>query len=299
MPTEPSATIWPDVTLFSVALIWGINIPIMKIGLDQVDVFVFNAIRLAISAMVLVAFALRERRRGLLPGPGIKIWHLLIYGVMVSAVYQLMFLIGIDSTTAGNTALIIATVPMWTALLARIFIGERLKRLAKLGLAIALVGTVIVALQKGDVTAGREHLRGNLLILGAALVWAGGTVYSKPLLKRISPMQLAASAAIIALPMHVIFAVGRYELSLPALHSPSLWLIIIYAGVLSSGLSQPMWHFGVRQAGASHAAIVQNLIPLVAIVVAWASRGEIPTTAQVLGGTLILGGLATMRLGRK
>ena len=294
-----STAFWPDVSLFGVALIWGINIPIMKIGLDQVDVFVFNAIRLAISAIVLTAFAVRERRRGRLPKTGITRKHLLIYAVMVSAVYQLLFLLGISRTTSGNTALIISTVPMWTALLARVFIGEQLRRLAWWGLSIALAGTVIVALQKGDVTAGTEYLWGNLFILAAALLWSGATVYSRPLLVRISPMQLSASAAVIALPVHVLVAAGRYENSLPALESLNLWLIILYAGVLSSGLSQPMWNFGVRHAGAAHASIIQNLIPLIAIVAAWISRGETATAAQLLGGALILAGLVTMRLGRK
>ncbi len=271
----------------------------MKIGLDQIDVYVFNAVRLTISAFVLAAFALRELRRGIMPQKGITGTHVLVYAIAVAAVYQLLFLLGISRTTSGNTALIIATVPMWTALLARIFNGERLQRLAWWGLGIALMGTVIVALQKGDVTAGREHLVGNLMILAAALLWSGGTVYSRPLLKRISPLQLSASAALIALPLHMLLAAGQYERSLPALRSANLWLIILYAGVLSSGLALPMWNLGVRHAGAAHAAIIQNLIPLIAILAAWITRGESATAAQLFGGGLILGGLVTMRLGRQ
>lgn len=290
---------WPDASLFGVAVIWGINIPFMKTGLEQVDVFVFNAIRLTISALVLVVFAWRERRRGIVPNARTAGGHVVVYALMVAAVYQLLFLLGIDRTTAGNTALIIATVPMWTALLARVFIGEKLQKLAWLGLMVALVGTVIVALQKGDITTGREQLWGNLIILAAALLWSGGTVYSRPLLKRISPMQLSASAVVIALPAHYLIAAGRFESSRPALYSGDVWLIIIYSGVLSSGFAQPMWHFGVRHAGAAHAAIIQNLIPLVALAVAWVSRGETATTAQLFGGALIMVGLVTMRLGRQ
>ena len=148
---DRATSFWPDASLFGVALIWGINIPIMKTGLDQVDVYVFNATRLTISAAVLWAFALHERRRGILPKPDITLKHLFIYGITVSAVYQLLFLLGMARTTAGNTALIISTVPMWTALLAQAFIGEKLRRVAWCGLIIALAGTLIVALQKGDV----------------------------------------------------------------------------------------------------------------------------------------------------
>lgn len=284
--------------MLGVALIWGINIPLMKIGLEQVDVFVFNAVRLAISAAVLVLFAIWERRSGIRPQPGLRFRQVVVYAVFVSAMYQLTFLMGIAKTTSGNTALIIATVPMWTALMARVFLGEQLLRLAWIGLAIALTGTVIVALQKGDVTAGSEHLLGNVIVLLSALLWSGGTVYSRPMLQYISPMQLAAIATAMALPVHCLFGWGGYQSSLPALSSWSLWLIIVYSGVLSSGLAQPMWSYGVRHAGAAHAAINQNLIPVVAIVAAWLSRGETPTIAQLCGGTMILGGLIMMRRSR-
>ncbi|MEO2028329.1 MAG: DMT family transporter [Fuerstiella sp.] len=302
-PTATSAagriSYGPDAALVGVALIWGINIPIMKTGLDQLDPFVFNAIRLTISACVLGGFALREHRRGHRSKPGVSRTRILIYGIVVSGFYQLLFLLGIDRTTSGNTALIICTVPMWTALLARLFIGERLLRLAWCGLLVALSGTVIVALQKGDVTTGSEYLAGNLCILGAALVWSAATVGSRSMLKSISPLRLSATAAVIALPLHLLFAVGRYEQSMSALQSVDVWLIIVYAGVLSSGLALPMWNFGVRHAGAAHAAIIQNLIPLIAILAAWLARGESATTAQLFGGGLILGGLVIMRYGRQ
>lgn len=298
-PLQQSGSLWPDASLLGVALIWGINMPIMKIGLDQLDPFVFNALRLVISAICLVLFALRELRQGVRPRPGIRRHQILIYGFVIAGVYQVCFLMGMARTTAGNTGLIMATVPAWTALLARVFIGERLVRIAWGGLVLALCGTVIVAFQKGDVSGGSEHLAGNLLILSAALAWSAGTVYSRPLLKLISPMQLSASAAAIALPVHLLLATGSYADSAPALQSVSLWLILLYAGVLSSGLSLPMWNFGVRHAGAAHAAAVQNLIPVIAITAAWFIRAETPTSYQVFGGTLILTGLVVMRLSRR
>ena len=111
-------------------------------------------------------------------------------------------------------------------------------------------------------------------------------------------MQLSAYAALIALPLHLMFAVGNYGSSLPALQSPSLWLIVLYSGALSTGLALPMWNFGVRHAGAAHAAIIQNVIPVIAAAVAWLSRGESVSKAQLFGGTLIIGGLIIMRIGR-
>jgi drug/metabolite transporter (DMT)-like permease len=111
-----------------------------------------------------------------------------------------------------------------------------------------------------------------------------GPVYSRLLLKYISLLQLSESAALIALPVHLLLASGRHKDSAPEIQSVTLWLIILYAGILSSGLALPMWNFGVRHAGAAHAAIIQNLIPLIAIVAAWFSRGEAATAVQLFGG---------------
>lgn len=294
----------PDIALVGVAAIWGVNIPIMKSGLDQLDnVLLFNAVRLPISALVLSFFALRERRQGILPRDVTWI-QLGIYAMMISVTYQLCFLIGMSLTTPGNTALIISTVPIWTALLARAFLGDKLRRLAWCGLMIAVVGTVVVAVQKG-VSVDAKHLWGNLIVLASALLWAAGTVYSRPMLNRISAMQLAATASCIGLPFHFLAAATQVDRSqdilatFAPLGSPILLLVILYSGTLSSGLSQPMWHFGVKRAGASHAAIVQNLVPVFALLAAWMISREIPTTAQAIGGSLILVGLVTMRLSRR
>ena len=242
---------------------------------------------------------MRERRRGIIPHESITIRKLFCYGLYASALYQVLFLFGVANTTSGNTALIIATVPMWTALLACIFISEILRRLAWVGLSLALIGTIVVAFQKGDVSLGNQHLWGNMIVLGAAFVWSSGTVYSKPMLQKISPIQLSAAATGISLPVHWILAAPHFSKALPALNSVGLWLIILYSGVLSSGLSLPMWNFGVRHAGAAHASAIQNLIPVIAIVAAWFIRGESATIAHLVGGTLILGGLLLMRLSRK
>lgn len=290
-----NATIWPDVSLFGVALIWGINIPVMKNGLDQVDVYVFNAIRLMISVVVLAVFAIRERRRGVVPSSSLKKRSVVIYAVIVSGLYQLIFLLGIARTASANTALIISTIPIWTALLARVFLSESLSKFAWLGLLTALAGTVVVAVQKGAISVGSEHFVGNICILGAALLWAVGTVYSRPLLKQISPMQLSAWSAAIGLPLHLVVAFGGSSGSLAGFQSVNMWLILIYSGALSTGLALPMWSFGVRHAGAAHAAIIQNLVPLVAVIAAWVFRGEVLTIPQLIGGTLIIGGLVIMR----
>lgn len=288
----------PEVSLLSVAVIWGVNIPIMKNGLDQMDLYAFNAVRLILSSGILATLAWREFRGGRRPAPALQWRQIFIFAALISVAYQFLFLLGISRTTSGNTGLIISTIPIWTALTARIWLKERLKPLGWFGLLAAFAGTLIVALQKSDPGAVSGSLAGNLLILAAALSWAIGTVYSRKLLTMISPMQLSASAAVIGLPFHIGIAWTSLRTGWASLADPQVVMIVVYSGIFSTGLALPMWNFGVRHAGAAQAAVFQNLVPVVAIAAAWAFRGEPITLAQTAGGIMIIGGLLVMRATR-
>lgn len=292
----PTRSLWPDLSLIGVAVIWGINIPVMKIGLTGIDPFAFNALRLLLSAVVLVLLALRERGPVAEQPPGL--WkQILLYSVIASGLYQWTFLLGISRTASGNGSLIMATVPMWTAILARVLLGETLRSMAKLGLVIAFSGTMIVALEKG-VSGDRTLLIGNFFMLLAALMWAWGTVQSRKVLPYVSPMRLSAISAVLMLPLHFALAATTLFTIVPHLPETNVWIPLVYAGVLSTGLALPMWSYGVRHSGAAQAAVFQNLVPIVAIASAWFVRSEPVTLNQVIGGTLIIGGLILVRRGR-
>lgn len=322
-----------DVSLLLVALIWGVNIPIMKVALSRIDAYAFNAIRLVVSSLVLMYFARREFLQGIKPSGELSKRDVLIYSSIVSVAYQFLFLLAIARATSADVALIMATVPMWTAIGARFFLKEFLPLMAWVGLIIAFAGTMIVTLHKahppaisppGSSTSSSERsedetavtntltqqsrtattrLLGNLFALSAALAWAGGTVFSRPLLGKISPIQLSACSATVGLPFHILIALWMGADSVPAsiaaMKSPSLIACVVYSGTLSTGLALAMWSYGVKHAGAAQAAMIQNLTPIVAMAAAWIWLGETINTTQALGGAMIIGGLFVMRRSRQ
>ncbi len=302
----PRQILLADLSLLSVAVIWGVNIPMMKVALEMksgetsMHPYALNAFRLVISAAVLLAFAWHEYRGGVRPTESLSWRRVLIYAAVVSGAYQLLFLLAVTRATSADISLIMATVPMWTALSARYFLKETLPKMAWIGLIIAFTGTMIVTLQRDSpvTTAASNRFVGNVLALVAALAWAGGTVFSRPLLKTISPIQLSACSATIGLPFHIVLAWHVLPASLPMLYEIPMQLCLLYSGVLSTGLALAMWSFGVRAAGAAQAAMFQNLTPLVAIAAAWLWRGESVSTEQTMGGIMIIGGLIIMRRSR-
>lgn len=292
-----------DLSLLAVAVIWGVNVPVMKAALQLgIDPYALNAIRLIVSMLVLQFAALLEYRAGIRPDKSIRWSRIFVYAMVVSLGYQVLFLLAVSKTSSADVALIMATVPMWTALMALVFLGERLSSLAWTGLLIAFAGTMIVTVAKPSagpqIDALPERLTGNTIALVAALTWAAGTVFSRPVLKMISPTQLAACSTTIALPFHILIAGSATLASLPLLKLAPLQVCLIYSGILSTGLALPMWSYGVKHAGAAQATMFQNLSPIVAIVTAWLWRAEPVSFEQIVGGTLILSGLLVMRHSR-
>lgn len=273
----------------AVALIWGINVPVMKAGLAELDPFLFNAARLTLSALSLGLFSLREPLGGgRLPWPTIA-----LFALLSSVVYQVMFLWGMNATSASNTALIIATGPLWTTLLSRLAGLERITRAGAIGLGVAFSGALLVT---ATGARGGGSLAGDLAVLAAMIVWAWATVLSRPMLEEISATRLAFLSTLLSIPFHWVFAaaLGGEAAPLKTLSEVSGFGVfaLVYSGALSTGIAYALWNTSVVRLGPARTAAYSYLVPVVALLVAWHFLSERPRPEQLLGGGLVLAGLA-------
>lgn len=205
------------------------------------------------------------------------------------------FAIGLSLTTAGNTALIMSSMPMWTAVIAFVALREKLG-LAWLGLLIAFLGTIVVTLEKG-IDGSQSHLIGNGVVLVAALAWAAAAaaVVSRPMMRFISPIRLAFYATLGTMPIHfLVYPILGGE-SQASIFEPTMMACVFYSGVFSTGVAYALWNFGVQKIGPSHASVYQNLVPMVALLAAYLLVGEKITWLQILGGLTIVVGLFLTR----
>jgi drug/metabolite transporter (DMT)-like permease len=297
-----------DIALLVTVLLWGINLPIMKFALGEIDKFAFNAIRLTISTVVLGLIVWRMQAsvidRTVDAKPVGRQWlNILLFAVLTGFGYQVLFLIGIDLTSAGNTGLILSAIPMWTAVLSFIFLRERLSGAAWTGLLVAVSGVLIVTLCKSSSSAANGTILGNVLISCAAFSWAAASVWSMPMMKNISPVALTFYSILFSLPLHWGAAWWMTDGFSTELYSPNnvTWLVLAigYSGIFSTGVASALWNFGVKKVGPSHAAGFQNLVPMIGLVSSWILLGEVPFALQILGGAFIITGLITMRMWKR
>ena len=291
-----------EAALLSVVLIWGLNFIVMKLVLEVMHPHVMNMFRLLASGSVLVyIYWLREDRsvtRCLAPLKT-HFGALLRLGIVGWVLYQVAFIVGLNYTTAENGALIMASPPLWTALLATLMGIERLSPAGWTGLLISLAGTITVVLFGSDaLTFESDLLLGNVIMLGAALMWGAYTTLTKPLVTDLRPIAVTVLALVIVYPLLIAIGIPYWHTveweRVTWLH----WMAIFLSGALSTGVAIAVWNTAVQKLGASHTAAFNNLVPFVAVIAGFLILDDPLFIAQLVGGILILTGLAVMRRAR-
>jgi drug/metabolite transporter (DMT)-like permease len=202
---------------------------------------------------------------------------------------QVTFVYGTKLTTAATVALIFGTMPILTALFARVGRIEELHPRFWLATAVSFSGVVLVAVgAKGGISG---HFWGYLLDLGGAATWAAYSVAIAPLLRRYTAARLSAYAlAIGAIPLLLAgapqLAAQDYG-SLPGL----VWLAFAFAVVGPLFVTNLLWFNAIHRVGPSRAAIYTNLQPFLGAVFALLILSESMTGLQLVGGLLIAVGI--------
>jgi drug/metabolite transporter (DMT)-like permease len=293
-----------DGLLLGLVVIWGVNFSILKVGLDTVPAQVFNGVRMGLAAVVFVALLAAQRRLGWRRGDG---WRIIGLGLLGHGGYQILFIEGLHRTAVGNTSLILASVPLWVALLGLVSGMERPPRRAWGGLGLAFAGVLVVILGTNQglnlpgLSSGADSgasLLGDALVLGATLCWAAYTAFSQPLLTRYSPTQLTGLTLVAACPVLLGAALWEGSSSGWGAWTPGAVGAVLFGGLLSVNLCYVIWYAGVQRLGGARTAVFSNVTPLVAILSAWLWRGEPLQPVYLLGAVLIAGGVLLARFSR-
>ena len=282
-----------ELALLAVCVVWGCNFSVMKVGLADLQPAGFNTIRLTMSALLLGAMHfLGGGRRTRLTG---RQWRdVLGLSLLGYFAYQVLFMAGLARTASGNAALIVASAPVFTFVLAR-WMGDRPRRLAFLGMGIAFAGTASIALSRG-VDLDDQLLVGNLLVLGAAVAWGTFTALSRGSAVALPPTTLAFYCTAVALPLHWWCGAAELGPLFAGEVRAATWFSLAYSGLLGTGVALVLFNVGLRGAGASYTAGLVSLVPVLALVVGAVALAEPITGLQIFGGACVVGGVWLIRV---
>ncbi|NFV78724.1 DMT family transporter [Magnetospirillum aberrantis] len=272
-------------------VMWGANFNLSQPALAEMHPLAAAAARFAVAALIMVAVAAWRRERVPL------LRHAKAYGALGLvgiAGFNVFFFYGLQATTPVNGALIQATNPLVTTLLAALFLGERPSRRQMLAFPVALAGVAVVLLGGG---ASLALSPGDGLIMAANLCWAVYNVMARRLMPPVSGIANTTALMVVGAVLLASFAtLAGVPVTVPG---PTATAAVLTMGLGGTVLSYLFYNAALARLGAGRTALFLNLVPVVAMTIA-ALTGTPPTALQVAGAVVTIGAVtAAMLPGRR
>jgi drug/metabolite transporter (DMT)-like permease len=278
-------------------VVWAANFIVVKDAIDSLPPVAFTMLRYALAAATLLAILRWTEGDVRLPRPDVV--RILVLGGLGFGVYQILWTTGLQFIPAGDSALIIASTPVLVAVLAVVIGADTLTPMKFAGAVLSFLGVVVVIAAGVGITLGSSAL-GSALTLAAACCWAAYTAFAAPILRRHSPLVLTTWATVGG--VLVLIPFGTLQLFAPGAARPadsgetvSVVLAIVYSGVLAAALANIIVFNGVMLLGPTRVITLQSFVPAMAVVMAFIFLGEPIRPAQVIGGLIIVLGVAMTR----
>ena len=291
-PPRPIGFTATDALLAGMVVLWGGNYIIVKAALAVLSPLAFNGIRFTLAAATLGLFAWI---RGAPRPDRATLLRLGTLGILGNTIYQILFIEGLAHTRAGNAALIMAAIPVQTAVFSHLRGHERLRGRDIAGMSLSAAGLVTIVLGGGTAVGVGDTLLGDVLMLAATVCWSLYTLGTKPFTDTIGPTAATAwTMALGALPLLLVCA--------PALAAqdwdrvtPPAWGAVVFSSLGALVVAYLIWYRGVQRLGPARTAMYSNFTPVVAVLAAWLWLGETPTFWQAGGAAGIFGGIWVTR----
>ncbi len=279
----------PVLAMAGVNIIWGVAFPITKPALETIPPFTFALLRFSLAMAVLLPLAGREAL-ALLRGPDRR-WMALM-GLLGFCVAQLAQTQALKLSPASDIALLSTGTPLWIALLAGIWLGERLTRRVVLGFALAIVGLALILWPQESAAAGLgQRLLGDAIFLANGFTWACYNVMGKRMMTRYRPLATTTAAG----PGRHRRAAALRRRRVALRPDPQFtWVgagAVAYTGLLVTVVGFLTLFWAYSRVRAAQVAITMYLQPLAGVLVAWALLGEQLSGAFAAGAALVFLGV--------
>lgn len=246
--------------LVALTIAWGLNWPVMKVGVTDFPPLTFRAISLWIGAPLLGLALLLLRQP--LAVPRAQFRPLFWLGLTNMFVWHALLVLALQSLSSGRAAILGYTMPIFAAVFGALYFGERLRARAWSGVAAAALGVVLLLWHELSNMAGRPL--GVLLALVGAAVWAVGTHMMRrhriPLPTPTIVFWMTAMSMLIMSVLAVVFE--RQHWKAP---SAAVWGAILYNGVLIFSVAQVVWFSLARALPPVASTLGVMMIPILGV----------------------------------
>ena len=256
-------------------MFWGLSFIIIKIGLENTTPIFFGFLRYSMASIffiILLAYKKFSKK-------GIKMFALL--GLISISIPVAMQNIGLKFTSAYISGFLQSTGPLYTLILASVFLNEKITFNKIIGISISFIGTyLIVAPESGG------NFYGNILILFSAIFYSVGSIIAKKLLKNYEPLQIISFATIFGTIFLFPFSIEKIEFN---------QTILIYSLILAifpTFLSYILWYTAMKKMEVSKLSCYIYLIPFFSTIFSYIFLSEGIKILTLVYGIIIVAGVA-------
>jgi drug/metabolite transporter (DMT)-like permease len=282
-----------SIELLLLAAIWGASFMFMRVGSPEFGPIFFATLRTGIAAIFLIICLVLFKETNALKGR----WRdIFVVGALNTAIPFTLFSFATLTLTAGTASVLNATAPMFSAIVAYIWLKDKLSLSAMFGLVIGFFGVYLLVSDNlhFDIETTGKSLENNALLptlaaMLAALCYGISANYTKKNLSTIKPLALAAGSQIAATAMLLPLSLFFIPETLPSANA--IWSVLLI-GVVCTGVAYILFFRLIAQLGPAKAISVTYLIPAFGILWGALFLGETISLMMLLGGGIILLGVA-------
>lgn len=280
------------IELVALGTLWGGSFLFMRVAAPEFGPVPLIGLRVAIAALFLLPVLLYSGQPSILWQRG---GDIAVVGFINSAFPFTLFAYATLYLTAGYTAVINATAPLFTAIVAFFWVGERLSRIGALGLLIGLVGVIVLVWDKLAEGLGVQ-IDNAVIAIGAGLLasfsYGIAANHTRVRLSGVGSLELATGSQVAASLMLAPLCIWFWPEQMP---STTAWLSVLSLGIPCTGIAYILFFRLLSRLGPARAVTVTYLVPIAAMIAGALVLNESITTQMIAGcGLILLGtGLAT------
>nr|WP_302053314.1 DMT family transporter [Bacillus haynesii] len=274
--------------VFFVTAIWGLNMVLIKVLVEHLPPQTMTAFRImmaGITALIIIVLGKSFRRLSK------REWIYTLLGCVFGVIlHHSLIAIGLTIIDASNASLILSLVPLTTAILAVLFLGEQLTKLRIIGFLLALIGVFFI---QGGSFNNMQLSQGELILFIAMFVQAISFIFVKKATATLDSKQVTTI-------MYLLGSIGLLIISF--ITEPKgfnemtsatffIYFLFIVSGVVATGVGYIVFYAAIQQIGAGKTAIFNNFVPFFGLVFSALFLNENITPSQLIGFVFIVAGV--------
>jgi drug/metabolite transporter (DMT)-like permease len=269
--------------MLTTSILWGIGYTFAKICLQVIDPVTLSITRFAFAQIFFIPLL-------------IKFWEkptkkdviiIILTGLTGMSIYQVVFLFGLAGLPAGLASILVSTEPIFIYFLAMAFLNEKLSFLKIFGIIVSFIGIIFIYINN---ISSKLATIAILLVLFASFMWSVYMILSKPMLKKHNPVYVTSFSSLFG----TLFLLPLISSSVLELTKMNYLEIVsfIFIVVFSTFLAFYLNLKGLQMLPTSNAAVFYYISPIFTVVSAYFLINEAITANMIIGGILVIGGVA-------